>query len=99
VAIVMFAFFPVFVLDTIRFSNRFVGPVTRLRRNLRDLKSGQVETLKFRGHDFWNEMANEYNELAEFIQQQHNQIAILKSQLPTDSVDNSAAEQNELIDC
>lgn len=62
IGIVIGSLFPAFLLDTIRFSNRFVGPITRLRRQLRELaETGQTAELKFRDNDFWIEIANEFN--------------------------------------
>lgn len=61
-AIVMLCLFPAFALDTIRFSNRFVGPITRVRRCLRELgTTGETERITFRDNDFWVEMAKEFN--------------------------------------
>ena len=61
-AIVMLCLFPAFALDTIRFSNRFVGPITRVRRCLRELgTTGDTERITFRDNDFWAEMAKEFN--------------------------------------
>lgn len=76
---VMLALLPAFMLDTIRFSNRFVGPVTRLRRCLRQLKEGNVAPIKFRDNDFWLEMGNEFNAIAKLIETQRNEIVELRS--------------------
>ena len=60
--IIFIAIFPAFMLDTIRFSNRFVGPITRLRKHLRELgENGQTTDIKFRDNDFWQEIADEFN--------------------------------------
>jgi hypothetical protein len=83
IGIVMLSLFPAFLLDTIRFSNRFVGPITRLRRFLRDLKNGKTEKCAFRGSDFWNEMATEFNDIAAMVENQRTEIAALKEQLET----------------
>ncbi len=69
-AIIMFSLLPAFMLDTVRFSNRFVGPIYRLRRAMRELaETGDVEPLKFRNNDFWGGAAAEFNELAQQIRQ------------------------------
>ena len=58
----MLCLFPAFALDTVRFSNRFVGPITRVRRCLRELgTTGETERITFRDDDFWAEMAEEFN--------------------------------------
>lgn len=85
-AIVMLSLFPAFMLDTIRFSNRFVGPIGRLRRHLRELPKGKSEPCKFRDNDFWNQMAGEFNEVAELVHSQKAEIAQLKEQLKKSSV-------------
>jgi hypothetical protein len=60
---------PLVIVDIIRFSNRFVGPTMRLRRSLRQLARGQyVEPIEFRGSDFWQEFADEFNTVAAHLQ-------------------------------
>lgn len=77
-AIVMAALFPAFMLDTIRFSNRFVGPISRLRRHLRQLSDGNTEKCSFRGADFWQEMSAEFNAVASLVEKQKLEIERLK---------------------
>lgn len=56
---------PVVMVDLVRLSNRFVGPLFRLRRSMRELARGQhVEPLEFRDADFWQEVAGEFNAIA-----------------------------------
>jgi signal transduction histidine kinase len=82
VAIVMVCLFPAFLLDTVRFSNRFVGPVGRLRRYLKQLgKDQNTEHCAFRGNDFWSEMAAEFNDVADLVESQKQEIDRLKTQL------------------
>jgi hypothetical protein len=53
---------PVFIIDTIKLSNRFAGPVYSLRRALREIVQGKPpRRLKFRKHDFWHDLAEDYN--------------------------------------
>lgn len=53
---------PVFVVDTIKLSHRFAGPVYALRLALREISLGEKpRRLKFRKHDFWHGLADEYN--------------------------------------
>ena len=60
---------PLVVVDIIRLSNRFVGPLLRLRRSMRNLARGiHVDPIKFRAGDFWQEFAEEFNALAEKLQ-------------------------------
>lgn len=60
--LVSFALLPVFVYDLIQVSNRFAGPMMRLRSALADLASGkQIKPLNFREGDFWGEVASDFN--------------------------------------
>jgi len=53
---------PLVIVDTIRLSNRFAGPLMRLRRSMRALAQGEhVEPLRFRHGDLWQEFAAECN--------------------------------------
>ena len=53
---------PVFVVDMIALSHRFAGPVVRLRHSLRSIAAGEGgPRLRFRDHDFWQELADDYN--------------------------------------
>lgn len=60
--IVMVFLLPVFVVDTIKISHRFAGPIFSLRRTMREVAEGQPpRLLKFREGDFWHELASDYN--------------------------------------
>jgi hypothetical protein len=53
---------PLIVIDVIRISNRFVGPILRLRRSMRDLAQGKnVDPITFRRDDFWRDFADDFN--------------------------------------
>jgi hypothetical protein len=55
---------PLVVIDIVRFSNRFVGPVLRLKRSMHQLAQGEeIEPIEFRDSDFWREFADEFNVL------------------------------------
>jgi hypothetical protein len=59
---------PMVILDVLRLSNRFVGPLLRLRRGMRALAQGeQVEPIEFRDGDFWQDFAQEFNALAAYV--------------------------------
>lgn len=82
IGMIMLALFPAFMLDTIRFSNRFVGPIVRLRRHIRDLGSQKnTEHCVFRDNDFWTDVAGEYNSVADVVRQQQEEIEYLKQRL------------------
>lgn len=60
--VVMIFLLPVFVIDTVKISHRFAGPIFSLRRAMRDVADGKPpRQLKFRDGDFWHELANDYN--------------------------------------
>lgn len=62
VFMVSLALFPVFLVDTAKLSNRFVGPILRIRRALGSVVSGEtVEPVKFRENDFWRNLADDFN--------------------------------------
>ena len=89
-AIVMISLFPAFMLDTIRFSNRFVGPIGRVRRYLRQLRAGQTDHCSFRDDDFWSELATEFNEVADLVESQKQEIERLQALVdPTQSPSNA----------
>lgn len=53
---------PVFVVDTIKLSHRFAGPIYNLRNALRELAQGEKpRKLKFRKRDYWHGLADEFN--------------------------------------
>jgi hypothetical protein len=60
--IVMLFLLPVFILDTIKISHRFAGPIFGFRRSMREIIEGQPpRKLKFREGDFWHDLADDYN--------------------------------------
>jgi hypothetical protein len=80
--VILLCLFPVFMLDTVRFSNRFVGPIGRLRRHLKELGTEKTtQKCAFRDNDFWAEMAEEFNKVVELVEVQEAEIARLKGQL------------------
>ena len=53
---------PAVLWDLVRSSNRFVGPVCRLRRSMRALADGEdVGPVHFREGDFWFDFAEDFN--------------------------------------
>lgn len=55
---------PFVMYDMGRLTNRFAGPLFRLRNSMRCLARGEkVEPVYFREHDFWPEIAEEFNAL------------------------------------
>jgi hypothetical protein len=53
---------PLVLFDCVRMTNRFAGPLYRLRRELRKLAAGEkVPPIAFRAGDFWHDFAEEFN--------------------------------------
>jgi hypothetical protein len=64
---------PFVVIDTIRVSNRFAGPIYRLRRTMREAARGEtVEPIHFRGNDFWQSLADDFNALVKQMEKQQD---------------------------
>ena len=64
--LVMVFLLPVFIVDTIRLSNRFAGPIYRLRQTIRGLAEGEpVRPLRFRDFDFWHGLAEDFNHMVD----------------------------------
>jgi hypothetical protein len=86
-----FILLPLVVYDILRMSNRFVGPLVRLRRSMRALARGEdVEPLKFRDGDIWHDFAQEFNDLAARVQK-------LKQGASSDKVTGSEEREDEAI--
>ena len=58
---------PLLLFDMLRVSNRFAGPMIRLRRAMERLSDGEknITPLNFRENDFWQGLANDFNRLLE----------------------------------
>jgi len=60
--------FPIVILNAIRFSNRFTGPMVRVRRTLKQLARGETTSMRsFREDDFWSDTADDINEIAALL--------------------------------
>jgi hypothetical protein len=65
VAVASLLLLPVVIFDLLRVSNRFAGPMFRLRKSLRELAQGKpVAAVQFRQGDFWQEFADDFNTVA-----------------------------------
>jgi len=57
---------PLLMYDILKLSNRFTGPLYRVRRELRRLAAGEpVVPVRFRSDDFWLDLADEFNAAAQ----------------------------------
>lgn len=87
---------PLVIIDTVRLSNRFAGPLYRLRREFRRLAAGEkVHPVKFRDNDFWQDFANEFNAVAQ-------RIDVLEARLsgttPSSEWDEARAEEPKTLE-
>jgi hypothetical protein len=61
-------FLPLAVIDMVRLSHRFAGPMLRFRRAMHDLGCGKhVAPLRFRDGDFWQDLATDFNAVLERV--------------------------------
>lgn len=68
--IASFLLLPLVIVDIVRLSNRFAGPLIRLRRSMRALAQGEdVRPIHFREGDFWREFADEFNAVLARVEQ------------------------------
>lgn len=80
--LVLLTLLPYFLVDTVRLSNRFAGPVRRLRNALEDLAyRNRTHQLVFRDGDFWVTTADAYNAVVEHHQQMQEKIDQLEAEL------------------
>jgi HAMP domain-containing protein len=88
-AVVSLLLLPIVVLDMLRLTNRFAGPLFRLRRAMRDLSQGKaVAPIQFRKGDFWQEFAGDFNAIAARMQKS-KEGAVEDSQETPDAEDQS----------
>lgn len=54
---------PILAIDVVRFSNRFAGPIVRMRNTMLRAAGGEeVEPLAFRSDDYWHELSQAFNQ-------------------------------------
>jgi hypothetical protein len=71
---------PLMVLDLLRCTNKFAGPMVRTRRFLRHLAKGdQVEPIKFRRGDYWRGYADDLNAVLKRIRALEAQVKAMSN--------------------
>lgn len=81
---VLLVMLPIFVVDTVRLTNRFAGPMSRLRLAIGEmLTQPDIKPIKFRKGDFWMEMADDFNRLVEHHASLHRRNEELEEALKT----------------
>lgn len=79
---VMFMLVPVYLRDIVKFSHRFAGPMSRLRKILNELAAGRRGmSLKFRPGDFWQGTATDFNRFYEKHVELLDRVEELESEL------------------
>lgn len=65
--LMMTVFFVPFAMnDILKFSNRFVGPIYRIRAEFKNFEqSGRIKSIKFRDGDYWHDLANGLNQITQ----------------------------------
>jgi hypothetical protein len=67
--IASFVLLPVVIYDIVQMSNRFCGPLFRLRQTMRATARGEhAGPISFREGDFWPEVATEFNAMMARLQ-------------------------------
>ncbi|MEM7313266.1 MAG: hypothetical protein AAF497_08955 [Planctomycetota bacterium] len=67
--ILAFILVPLFAMDTIRLTHRFVGPMVQVRRELKKLSKGlPARRVRFRPTDFWQDIADDFNSMCETVE-------------------------------
>jgi len=87
--VLMLAIMPTFIFDTIKLSHRFAGPIVRFKESLKGLANGEdVPNMKFRDNDFWLELSEDFNRVADRVRQ-----SSASSPVGAEQVDEKAVEQ------
>ncbi|MHB1034657.1 MAG: hypothetical protein ACYC35_08945 [Pirellulales bacterium] len=77
---------PLVVIDCVRLSSRFAGPMVRLRNAMHRLAQGeQVQPVHFRKGDFWQEFAEDFNQVLSRLQRSDQDLAPDHEKSPTRS--------------
>jgi len=82
VLVILASMLPMLVLDTVKFTNRFAGPMYRLKNAIRCVRHDAAPApLVFRGGDFWQEVTADFNALSGDIQSLRHRNAALENEL------------------
>ena len=80
---------PIFFLDLCKLTNRFAGPMVRLRRSMKALAEGEeVSPIHFRDGDFWQELAEDFNRIVKRVEALETQ----RSEPPSTTADSAELE-------
>lgn len=87
---------PLVLIDVLKVSNRFVGPIYQIRHTLRQLAAGEpARRVYLRRNDFWQELAHHTNVVADQLENATEDVADLQHDeeelFPTHSAKDSPA--------
>jgi nitrogen fixation/metabolism regulation signal transduction histidine kinase len=84
--LVMVFLLPVFVLDTVKLSHRFAGPIYRMRKVIREIAEGNPPPrLKFRDFDFWHGLADDFNQMVDRLAESRDRAPAEDESVATDA--------------
>ena len=83
VFLIMLAFLPLAIYDSIKLSHKFAGPIYRLRKDLARLQQGEDVQFSFRKDDFWTDIPDSMNSLVAKIDDLEAKVA---EELERDSI-------------
>ncbi len=76
------ALLPYFLVDTVKLSSNFAGPIVRLRRAMESFaQKGDTKPISFREGDFWLSTADAYNAVLDRHMKLQEQVAELEAEL------------------
>lgn len=65
------ALLPFILLDAVRFTNRIAGPIYRIQTQMSEVLAGnEAESVRFRQDDFWQDLADQFNQVADLLKRQ-----------------------------
>ncbi len=72
----MVLFLPFALNDAIKYSNRFTGPIYRLRCELQRFEDGErLRPFRFRKNDFWRDIAERFNKVTDRLNKLEDELA------------------------
>ena len=81
----MVVFLPFALSDAVKYSNRFAGPIYRLRNELNRFDDGQpMSRIQFRKDDFWQDLAGSMNRVIDHIAQLEGRASDPTTSSPAD---------------
>ncbi len=94
--VVLLALLPWFVHDSLKLSNRFAGPMVRLKKSIIALTNeADTAPVVFRNGDFWQEIATEFNQLRLRVSAEREQLLKLKGHSDVTVVPTAADDSGE----